>query len=87
MHFIPILSYDFGSYCWLDVPSASVQEDCLTKQTLIDEKIHPMSRDSRKQNMTKKECENNGHCCKMTAANFIEMLQLINDCIDVFNMV
>lgn len=24
MHFIPILSYDFGSYCWLDVPSASV---------------------------------------------------------------
>lgn len=53
----------------------------------MDEKIHPMSRDSRKQNMTKKECENNGHCCKMTAANFIEMLQLINDCIDVFNMV
>jgi hypothetical protein len=45
-----------------------------------------MSRDSRKQNMTKKECENNGHCCKMTAANFIEMLQLINDCIDVINM-
>ena len=35
-----------------------------------------MTNDSRKQNMTKKECENNGHCCKMTAANFIGMLQL-----------